>query len=117
MEYVPGGDLKQRIRQGALLPEQALAILKQVASALGYAHKKGFVHRDVKPENVLFREDGTAVLADFGIAKALGSGTSDDRCRHEHRHAPLHEPGAGTGQGSGWTRPTSTASAWCCMKC
>ena len=75
MEYVPGGDLKQRIQQGALPPEQALAILKQVASALGYAHKKGFVHRDVKPENVLFREDGTAVLADFGIAKALGSGT------------------------------------------
>ena len=75
MEYVSGGDLKQRIRQGELLPEQALAILKQVASALGYAHQKGFVHRDVKPENVLFREDGTAVLADFGIAKALGSGT------------------------------------------
>lgn len=75
MEYVSGGDLKQCIRQGALPPEQALAILKQVASALGYAHQKGFVHRDVKPENVLFREDGTAVLADFGIAKAIGSGT------------------------------------------
>ena len=75
MEYVSDGDLKQRIRQGALLPEAALEILKQVASALGYAHQKGFVHRDVKPENVLFREDGTAMLADFGIAKALGSGT------------------------------------------
>lgn len=75
MEYVPGGDLKQRMRQGALPPEQALVILKQMAKALGYAHHKGFVHRDVKPENVLFREDGTAVLADFGIAKAVGSGT------------------------------------------
>jgi serine/threonine-protein kinase PpkA len=75
MEYVPGGDLKQRIRQGAISPEQALAILKQIAKALGYAHQKGFVHRDVKPENILFREDGTAVLTDFGIAKAVGSGT------------------------------------------
>jgi serine/threonine-protein kinase PpkA len=75
MEYVPGGDLKHRVRQGALPPEQALAILKQIAAALGYAHQKGFVHRDVKPENILFREDGTAVLTDFGIAKAVGSGT------------------------------------------
>jgi formylglycine-generating enzyme required for sulfatase activity len=75
MEYVPGGDLKHRIRQGGLPPEQALAILRQTAAALGYAHGKGFVHRDVKPENILFREDGTAVLSDFGIAKAVGSGT------------------------------------------
>ncbi|MEZ4599564.1 MAG: SUMF1/EgtB/PvdO family nonheme iron enzyme [Syntrophotaleaceae bacterium] len=75
MEYVPCGDLKQVIRRGALVPEKALAILKQIASALGYAHRKGFVHRDVKPENILFREDGTAVLSDFGIAKAVGSGS------------------------------------------
>ena len=75
MEYVPGGDLKQLIKQGALPPDRALAILKQVAAALGYAHEKGFVHRDVKPENILFREDGTAVLTDFGIAKAVGSGS------------------------------------------
>jgi serine/threonine protein kinase len=74
MEYVPGGDLKQRIQEG-ISPDQALTILRQVASALGYAHQKGFVHRDVKPENILFREDGTAVLTDFGIAKAVGSGT------------------------------------------
>ena len=42
---------------------------------LGYAHEKGFVHRDVKPENILFREIGSVVLTDFGIAKAIGSGT------------------------------------------
>jgi len=75
MEYVPGGDLKQLIKQGALPPDRALAILKQVAAALGYAHEKGFVHRDVKPENILFREDGSVVLTDFGIAKAVGSGS------------------------------------------
>ena len=75
MEYVPGGDLKQRIRQGALPPKDALQIAKQMAQALGYSHAEGFVHRDVKPENILFRKDGTAVLSDFGIAKAVGSGT------------------------------------------
>ncbi|WP_158247327.1 protein kinase domain-containing protein, partial [Geothermobacter hydrogeniphilus] len=75
MELVPGGDLKQRIRQEALPPQDALAIARQMALALGYAHEEGFVHRDVKPENILFRKDGTAVLSDFGIAKAVGSGT------------------------------------------
>ena len=75
LEYVPGGDLKARLRGEALAPESALEITREIASALGYAHAKGFVHRDVKPENILFREDGTAVLTDFGIAKAAGSGT------------------------------------------
>jgi tetratricopeptide (TPR) repeat protein len=69
MEYITGGDLKSRIRQG-MAPRAALAIVRQVASALAFAHSKGYVHRDVKPENVLFRENGTAVLTDFGIAKA-----------------------------------------------
>lgn len=75
MEYVSGGDLKERIRQGAVPPREALAILRQVAAALGYAHGQGFVHRDVKPDNVLFRDNGSVVLTDFGIAKAVGSGT------------------------------------------
>ena len=75
MQLIPGGDLKARLRGEALAPESALAITREIASALGYAHAKGFVHRDVKPENILFREDGTAVLTDFGIAKAAGSGT------------------------------------------
>jgi serine/threonine-protein kinase PpkA len=75
MEYVPGGDLKQCLANGALPPQQALEILRQVASALGYAPRQGFVHRDVKPENILFRADGTVVLTDFGIAKAVGAGT------------------------------------------
>ncbi|MEZ4599570.1 MAG: SUMF1/EgtB/PvdO family nonheme iron enzyme [Syntrophotaleaceae bacterium] len=75
MEYLPGGDLKQRLEKGTLPVNEAFSILKQVAGALGYAHGKGFVHRDVKPENVLFREDGTVVLSDFGIAKAIGGGS------------------------------------------
>jgi serine/threonine protein kinase/tetratricopeptide (TPR) repeat protein len=68
MEYLPGGDLKSRIRNG-MSPRTALAIVRQIAAALAFAHSKGYVHRDVKPENVLFRDNNTAVLTDFGIAK------------------------------------------------
>ncbi|QXI38776.1 serine/threonine-protein kinase [Pseudomonas xantholysinigenes] len=73
MEYLPSGTLKERIAEG-LTPEQGLAYVRQIAQALGYAHAQGLVHRDVKPANILFRADGTAVLSDFGIAKSL-----DDR--------------------------------------
>ncbi|HRD65268.1 MAG TPA: serine/threonine-protein kinase [Candidatus Competibacter sp.] len=69
MEYVEGGTLRDRIQKG-LSPKQALAILRQLASALGHAHRQGFVHRDIKPANILFRDDNNAVLSDFGIAKA-----------------------------------------------
>ena len=73
MDYVPGPTLKALIRQqGALPPERAREILRQVADALAYAHAMGVVHRDVKPENI-FLDDrtGTAVLSDFGIARTL----------------------------------------------
>jgi serine/threonine-protein kinase PpkA len=70
MEYLPNGTLKERIAAG-LSAEQAVLYLRQIASALGYAHDLGLVHRDVKPANILFRADGTAVLSDFGIAKSL----------------------------------------------
>ncbi len=73
MEYLPNGTLKERIAAG-LTPEQGITLIRQIASALGYAHEQGLVHRDVKPANILFRADGTAVLSDFGIAKSL-----DDR--------------------------------------
>ena len=73
MEYLPNGTLGERITAG-LSPEQGLQYIRQIASALGYAHSQGLIHRDVKPANILFRADGTAVLSDFGIAKSL-----DDR--------------------------------------
>jgi len=68
MEYVEGGDLKQRIREGLSVP-LALEYARTIACALHVAHQKGIVHRDVKPANVMFRNDGTLVLTDFGIAK------------------------------------------------
>jgi len=75
MEYVPGEDLKQQ--RGCLSLEQILTLIKDVARALDYAGSKGYIHRDVKPENIMLHaEDGRAVLMDFGIARAtdLGSG-------------------------------------------
>lgn len=74
MEYLPNGTLRERIAAG-LSPEQGLQFIRQIASALGYAHSQGLIHRDVKPANILFRADGTAVLSDFGIAKSLDDST------------------------------------------
>jgi tryptophan synthase beta subunit/tRNA A-37 threonylcarbamoyl transferase component Bud32 len=74
MRLLPGGDLRKRIREG-LDPAEALGILREVAAAFAHAHARGFVHRDVKPENILFDEAGHPVLTDFGIAKALDSMT------------------------------------------
>jgi serine/threonine protein kinase len=75
MEFFPES-LKQRIQERKRIrPEEALAIANQVASALYYAHGKGFIHRDVKPDNIMFRVDGTPVILDFGIARVIESTT------------------------------------------
>jgi tRNA A-37 threonylcarbamoyl transferase component Bud32 len=74
MRLLTGGDLRQRIKRG-LSPAEALAILRELADAFAHAHARGFVHRDVKPENVMFDEQGFPVLTDFGIAKALDADT------------------------------------------
>jgi serine/threonine protein kinase len=72
MEYLPGGTLQERL--GKPLPlDEALRITRQVAEALGYAHKQGIIHRDVKPSNILLTKEGDAVLSDFGIAKIVES--------------------------------------------
>jgi Protein kinase domain len=70
MEYVEGRTLRDEIADGPVTPERALAILRGVADALDHAHGLGVLHRDVKPANVLIRSDGTAKLADLGIATA-----------------------------------------------
>lgn len=70
MDYLPGAPLQDQLDEG-ISTEQAVRIVREMASALDYAHERGYIHRDIKPDNILFREDGTAVLCDFGIAKAL----------------------------------------------
>lgn len=75
MEYLQES-LVDRIKYSPsrrIQPPEALAILKQIARALAYAHDEGFIHRDIKPDNILFRKDGTPVLVDFGIARAMDS--------------------------------------------
>ncbi|MFF3058741.1 Stk1 family PASTA domain-containing Ser/Thr kinase [Streptomyces sp. NPDC057909] len=77
MEYVAGCTLRDVLRErGALQPRAALDILEPVLAALGAAHRAGFVHRDMKPENVLIGDDGRVKVADFGLVRTVGSDTN-----------------------------------------
>ena len=73
MEYVAGGDLHQRVRErGPLASDDAVRVGRDVAAALAAAHRRGILHRDVKPQNILLDEGGRARLTDFGSAKLDG---------------------------------------------
>lgn len=74
MEYLAGGPILRKDGQ----PRDvvfALRVVREIATALAYAHAKGFVHRDIKPDNILLRDDGSSALTDFGIARASDSAT------------------------------------------
>ncbi|HEX5386736.1 MAG TPA: serine/threonine-protein kinase, partial [Gemmatimonadales bacterium] len=91
MPYVEGETLRERLARGeAPSMEAALRLLREVASALAYAHRSGVVHRDIKPANILI-QDGHAVVADFGIARAVS--------RARAPRAPVGSPDAAAGGG------------------
>jgi DNA-binding response OmpR family regulator/predicted Ser/Thr protein kinase len=78
MEYLPTGDLKARMQQ-KLTREEALRYVEQIAQALGVVHQAGLLHRDLKPPNVMLRENGDVALIDFGLARALDGSTPSTR--------------------------------------
>ena len=70
MEYLAGGDLKQKIQDG-VNEQDAVTYIQQIASALAKVHKVGVLHRDLKPGNIMLRDDGSTALIDFGLAKRM----------------------------------------------
>jgi len=87
MPFVDGETLRDRLaRDGPLANDDAIRLLRDLSRALVYAHRHGVVHRDIKPENVLLNRDGDALVADFGVAKALAAAAGSD---HEKARATV----------------------------
>src|SRR5438552_15591675 len=79
MEYIDGRSLADILRsEGPLHPQRAAEVASDIAAALGFAHRNGVIHRDVKPGNVLISPTGQVKVADFGIARALDAAADDN---------------------------------------
>jgi Tol biopolymer transport system component/predicted Ser/Thr protein kinase len=76
MEFIEGPTLAERMAQGHIPLQEALAIARQIAEALEAAHEKGVVHRDLKPANIKFTAEGAVKVLDFGLAKAMEAGSA-----------------------------------------
>jgi predicted Ser/Thr protein kinase len=94
MEFVDGVNLRQLLGSGQLSPEEALEIVPPLCDALQYAHDRGVVHCDIKPENLLLAKDGRIKIADFGIARLIGSENAAPAAGTPAYMAPEQRPGA-----------------------
>ena len=98
MPYVEGQSLRDRLRRERQLPvDSAIRIATEAARGLEYAHQHGVVHRDVKPENILLTRDGSTLVADFGIARALSTGGQADGRTGGQEEPRLTETGMAVG--------------------
>ena len=104
MEFVDGLNLRRLLDAGKLAPEEALAIVPQICDALQYAHDHGVVHRDIKPENVLIDKEGRVKIADFGIAKLVGTPSRGQRREERGEGEPFTSP-LPSGEGQPLTSP------------
>src|SRR6185436_15877625 len=71
MRFIKGGTLKDRLTSGPLAFAATVALTRQIATALDYAHRQGIIHRDLKPSNIMLDEESNAFLTDFGIARLI----------------------------------------------
>ncbi len=91
MEYVPGQTLRQIIdAQAPLPPDEAIHLLIQACAGIGYVHRLGLVHCDVKPQNMLVTADGHLKVTDFGIARAIAAPTDEDTSSHPRWGSPQY---------------------------
>jgi serine/threonine protein kinase len=96
MELVEGATLAERIAEGPIPVDEAVAIARQIADALEAAHERGIVHRDLKPANIKIREDGTVKVLDFGLAKLADAAARSVDATAELSRSPTRTGAAGT---------------------
>ncbi|HNM37782.1 MAG TPA: serine/threonine-protein kinase, partial [Anaerolineales bacterium] len=76
MRFMTGGSLSDLIEKGSIPIDETAKIIEKIAQGLAYAHRKGVIHRDLKPDNILFNDDGEPFISDFGVAKLSESSSN-----------------------------------------